>query len=313
MMLRASAVLFVIAGLLGAETAALSGRVTSAEEGVMEGVLISARLDGSTITTTVVSDASGDYKFPASRMQPGHYALRIRAVGYELESPASVDVAAGKNTTAHLKLRKTANPAAQLSNAEWFDSFPGTEAQKASIRNCTHCHTVERIMRSHYTAETFVPVLQRMSTYPQLSFPMMVQKLVAPRIGGGEDPLEQKMDGWRRQAAYLSTLNLSSTDSWKYELHPHARPHGKATQVIYTEYDLPAKTRQPHDVIVDSKGMVWYADFGDQILGKLDPATAKVTEYKVPLAKPGAPTGTLALRFDQEENLWLGMQFQAAI
>jgi hypothetical protein len=47
-----------------------------------------------------------------------------------------------------------------------------------------------------------------MSTYPQLSFPLMPQKLVAPRIGGGEDPLEQKMEGWRRQAAYLSTVNL---------------------------------------------------------------------------------------------------------
>ena len=36
--------------------AALSGQVTSAEEGPMEGVLVSARQDGSTVTVTVVSD-----------------------------------------------------------------------------------------------------------------------------------------------------------------------------------------------------------------------------------------------------------------
>ena len=43
-------------------------------------------------------------------------------------------------------------------------------------------------------------------------------------------------------------------------------------------FRTPAKTRQPHDVIVDSKGMAWYADFGDTILGKMDPANGKVTE-----------------------------------
>jgi streptogramin lyase len=136
---------------------------------------------------------------------------------------------------------------------------------------------------------------------------------VASRIGGGEDPLEQKMAGWQRQAAYLSTLNLSSADTWKFAFQPHARPRGKATQVIYTEYDLPQKTRQPHDVVVDSSGMAWYASFGEQILGKLDPRTGKITEYTLPRLKAGLPTGSLALRFDKDENLWLGMQFQGGI
>ncbi len=313
MMARLLLAFFVVAGLLAAETAALSGKVTSSAEGAMEGVLVSAKKDGSTITTTVVSDENGRYRFPASHLQAGRYTLRIRAVGYDLASPNTVEIRAGEAATADLKLEKTHDLAAQLSNAEWFASLPGTETQRASIRNCTHCHTVERIMRSRYDANTFVPVLERMSTYPQLSFPLMPQKLVAARIGGGEDPLEQKMEGWRRQAAYLSTLNLSSTDAWKYTFHAQARPHGKATQVMYTECDLPQKTRQPHDVIVDSEGFAWYASFGEQILGKLDPKTGKITEYTLPRLKPKLPTGSLALRFDKDENLWLGMQFQGGI
>jgi streptogramin lyase len=168
-------------------------------------------------------------------------------------------------------------------------------------------------MRSRYNADTFVPVVERMSTYPQLSFPQMVQKLVAPRIGGGEDPLEQKLEGWRRQAQYLSTLDLSSGHAWKYDFKTRPRPRGKATRAIYTEYDLPQKTRQPHDVIVDSDGMAWYDSFGEQILGKIDPKTGKATEYQLPRLKPGAPTGSLALRFDKDENLWLGMQFQGGV
>jgi virginiamycin B lyase len=314
--MRLSLLSILLVGLVFAETpspVALTGVVTSAEEGRMEGVLVSARKTGSPITITVVSDANGRYKFPAAKISPGSYALRIRAVGYDLEGPNAVEAMAGKTVTTDLSLRRTSDLAAQLSNAEWLASVPGTEQEKASIRNCTHCHTLERVMRSHYTAETFVPVLQRMSTYPQLSFPLMPQKLVAARIGGGEDPLEQKLDGWRRQARYLSTLNLSAGPAWKYDFKTNPRPKGAATRVIYTEYDLPRKTRQPHDVIVDSEGMAWYASFGEQILGKLDPKTGKVTEYPVPRLKAGAPTGSLALRFDEDQNLWLGMQFQGGI
>jgi hypothetical protein len=40
--------------------AALTGKVTSTQEPTMEGVLVNARLDGSAITTTVVTNAQGE-------------------------------------------------------------------------------------------------------------------------------------------------------------------------------------------------------------------------------------------------------------
>ena len=75
--------------------AALTGVVSSNEEDAMEGVLVSAKREGSTITTTVVTDAQGRYSFPAARMQPGKYTISIRAVGYKLDSAKTVDVPAG--------------------------------------------------------------------------------------------------------------------------------------------------------------------------------------------------------------------------
>ena len=301
---------------LRAETSssvALTGQVTSAEEGPMEGVIVSAKKAGSTITVSVVSDDQGRYRFPAAKLEPGAYSLRIRAVGYDMEGPHEVEIAKGTATTADLKLTKARDLAAQLSNSEWLASFPGTDQQKASIRNCTHCHTLERIARSRYDVDKLTAVVQRMSTYPQLSFPLMVQKLVAARIGGGEDPLEQRMAGWRRQAQYLSTINLSEGPDWSYSFKTLPRPKGRATKVVYTEYELPQKTRQPHDVIVDSQGLAWYASFGEMILGKLDPKTGKVTDYQVPRLKANLPTGSLAVRFDEDENIWLGMQFQGGV
>jgi virginiamycin B lyase len=292
---------------------ALSGLVTSAEEGPMEGVLVSAKRSTSTITTTVVSDREGRYRFPESRLEPGEYAIRIRAAGYDLERAATAAVVRQKPATVDLKLQKTRDLAAQLTNADWFASFPGTEAQKGSIRGCTHCHTLERIVRTRYDVERMMAVIERMSTYPQLSFPFKIQKLPAPRIGGGQESPEQRRAAWRRQAEYLTTINLSAGSEWTYPLKTLPRPKGRATQAIYTEYDLPQRTRQPHDVIVDSEGLVWYASFGEQILGTLDPKTAQVVEYPIPTLKPDAPTGILGVRFDRDENVWLGMQFQGGI
>jgi virginiamycin B lyase len=310
----------VLCGALSASTQTrvaadivLMGLVTSAEEGPMEGVLVSARRKASTITVTVVSDRDGRYRFPRARLEPGEYALRIRAAGYDLESPVSATVTSGATTTVDLELRKARDLAAQLTNADWFASFPGTDAEKNSIRGCTHCHTLERIVRTRYDADGMMAVIERMSTYPQLSFPLKIQKLPAPRIGGGQQSPEQVRAGWRRQAEYLTTLNLHERETWSYPLKTEPRPKGRATQVLYTEYDLPERTRQPHDVIVDSKGLAWYASFGEQILGALDTTSGRVTEYTIPTLKPQAPTGILGLRFDRDENLWMGMQFQGGI
>src|SRR5580658_5918836 len=83
---------------------ALMGKVTAGQE-ALEGVLVSAKKDGSTVTTTVVSDNDGRYSFPAAKLEPGAYSLRIRAVGYDLEGPIQVSVAADKTTAADLTLR----------------------------------------------------------------------------------------------------------------------------------------------------------------------------------------------------------------
>jgi virginiamycin B lyase len=292
---------------------ALTGRVSSAEEGAMEGVLVSAKKTDSIVTTTVLTDAQGRYRFPQARLQPGRYVLRTRAVGFDLEQETEVDVAAPKTATADLTLVKARDLASQLSNTEWLMSFPGTEEQKASIRNCAHCHTLELVARSHHDAKEFVSVIRRMAGYPPLSFPLMPQKTPSPRIGGGASPPEEREPVVQRLAEYLSTLNLSAGPKWSYAFKTLPRPKGEATRVIYTEYDLPKRTRQPHDVIVDRDGMAWYASFGEQILGKLDPSTGTITEYPIPLLKPGAPTGILGMRFDEDENPWLAMQFQAGI
>jgi len=191
------------------QPAALTGVVSSSEEGPMEGVVVRAKGSGGTVTIAVVTDREGRYRFPQARLEPGQYSLRIRAVGYDLESDATASVVAERTTMADLKLRRTRDLAAQLTNTEWLASFPGTDDQKASIRGCAHCHSLELMTRSRHDADEFVAVVERMSGYPPLAFPLMPQRTPSPRIGGGPVSTERQREAWRRQAEYLSTLNLS--------------------------------------------------------------------------------------------------------
>jgi virginiamycin B lyase len=286
--------------------AALTGRVTSQEEGAMEGVVVSAKKDGSTITVSVVSNEQGAYSFPANRLEPGHYSLKIRAVGYDLDGAGTAEVLEHKAATADLKLRKTKSLASQLTNAEWMMSMPGTEEQKAYLLNCVGCHTLERTVRSTHNANDFTQVIWRMNGYAQVSEPIKPQRRMDPDWAG-------KPEQYRTQAEYLATINLSSVSAWEYPLKTLPRPTGRATRVIVTEYDLPRRTVEPHDVIVDQHGMVWYSDFSELYFGRLDPQTGKVTEWPVPELKPGYPTGMLDLEEDKDGQFWLGLMFQGAL
>jgi streptogramin lyase len=288
-----------------ASAPALTGRVASAEEGAMEGVLVSAQRDGSPISVTVVTDRDGRYGFPADRLPPGHYALRIRAIGYELGAAASADVAAQASATTDLTLHRVKDISAQLTSTEWLTSMPGTPEQKRPLIECMSCHTLERVLRSKFTADEFVGVLKRMANYANNSTVQHVQKRVAER--------DVPDDRARRVAEYLASVNLSQRNYWNYELKTLPRPTGAATRIIITEYDLPRATIAPHDVRTDAQGFIWYSNFVEPYLGRLDPRTGEHKEFAYTLPKPKFPTGALALEPDHNGNWWLAMMFQGGL
>ncbi len=296
-----------------APSPALTGLVSSQEEGPMEGVLVSVKRMGSTVTVTVVSDAQGRYDFPRSRVEPGQYSVRIRAVGYELDKAVQAQVTAEKTAYLDLKLAKALDLSRQLSNGEWLMSMTGTQEQKEGFLGCIGCHTLERVVRSQHDAAEFVQVLRRMTQYAQGSTPTRPQLRLSTGRGGGGDMDAAPGASLAKQAEYAATINLSASSKFPYELKTAPRPKGKATKVIITEYDLPRPEALPHDAMADAQGMLWYSDFGSQYLGKFDPKTGKITEYPVPLMEAKEPKGALDLELDRDENIWLGTMYQGVI
>jgi virginiamycin B lyase len=310
----ATAAALVLTGILpvayaAAPRAALIGRIISPEGRPMEGVVVGASPAGSTITTEVVSNHAGEYDFPASRVGPGRYHLEIRAIGYALAGPADVSVGPETTTTANLSLRTVTAIADQMTNSDWLISMPGDRQQKDLLLNCTTCHTIERIVTSHFTAQDFKGVMEVMAGFANQASDLEPQRKlelpasIAAHWGGGKATLR----------SFMASINESKTGKLNYPLKTLPRPSGRGTDVVYTVYALPRPSIQPHDVVVDRAGRVWFSEFGDDYLGELDPRTGKVEEYPIPTERPEEPKGSLDLEFDEQGNLWIARMNQGGV
>jgi streptogramin lyase len=276
----------------------LTGVVSSDAEGPMEGVVVSAKRVEGKITVSVVSDQKGRYGFPAGRLAAGEYEIRIRAIGYDAaDSHIIASVKKQGTTRANIKLNKTQDLAAQLSSTEWLMSIPGTQEQKEKLFVvCMTCHRLAPIFKSTYNADEWKTTLLRMWNWSQAS--SFNKPILSPNR-------ETARPGDEEFAQYLSTINMSAKSTIDFPLKTLPRPRGDDTKVIITEYDLPRPDALPHDAAVDKDGVVWYCDYAEGIVGRLDPRTGEIKEWRNPLVKPGYPGGFQSLELDSDGNPWL--------
>jgi hypothetical protein len=95
MSLMAAAALAVVFGHAPALAQSLIGTVSSAAESAMEGVVISAKRGIATVS--VVSNAKGEFSFPAGKLGAGDYALSISSWSRPRISPPSSRTSSGSS------------------------------------------------------------------------------------------------------------------------------------------------------------------------------------------------------------------------
>jgi streptogramin lyase len=281
----------------GQASTALSGVVSSQAEGQMEGVVVSAKRVGGKVTVSVVSNQEGHYAFPAGRLAAAEYEIRIRATGYDTaDSHLVASLKTGKETKVDIKLSKTQDLPSQLMSTEWLMSIPGTQQQKEKLFVvCMTCHDLTPIFKSSYNATDWKTTLLRMWNWSQSS--SFNKPLLSPNR-------ESSRAGDEEFAQYLSTVNLSAKSTIDFDFKTLPRPRGSDTKVIITEYDLPRADAEPHDAAASQDGLVWYCDYADGIIGRLDPRTGETKEWMNPLEKPGVPGGYQSVEIDKDGNPW---------
>src|SRR5258708_38277474 len=104
----------------------------------------------------------------------------------------------------------------------------------------------------------------------------------APRWLGERPPPPVPAAVAQKFAEYLASINLNGRSSHPFEIKQLPRPKGRATKVVITEYDLPRREIQPHDLVVDPDGMVWFSHFGQQFLSSMYPQTCKTCGNPIP-------------------------------
>src|SRR5215475_3524671 len=110
----------------------LTGSITSASGQKLEGVQVSAKKEGSTITTSVYTDLNGDYFFPP--MADGKYQVWAQTLGFQTAKDA-VDLSATKHQD--FKLAAITDPEdrfRQLPPEMMVAALPEATAEDANIK-----------------------------------------------------------------------------------------------------------------------------------------------------------------------------------
>ena len=139
------------AGLLpaGAQTpAALTGQVTSAEEGAMEGVLVSAKKAGSTVTDHRRQRQGRPLQLPAG---PGSSPASIRSASAPSVTISTTHEHRGRSAEDHQRRSQAPQDRGSRGAAverRMDQQHSGHRPAEGALLNCVGCHTLERVVRS---------------------------------------------------------------------------------------------------------------------------------------------------------------------
>ena len=214
-----------------AADAILSGAIKSPTGEKMGGVTVSAKADGSTITTSVYTDENGDYFFPP--LASGKYNVWAQAITFET-ARAAVDLAANK--AQNFDMKPLADWVRQLPGDELLAALPDATPEDKRLKNivrknCTGCHTASYPLQHKFDEAGWFAVLNTMKQINVLGV------YVPDRALNGNIDKNQKA-----LAAYLAKARGPGETSMKFNLRP--RPSGEAARVVFREYDVPVDAEE---------------------------------------------------------------------
>jgi streptogramin lyase/mono/diheme cytochrome c family protein len=319
--LLASAALVITGFSAQAADQVLSGAITSATGEKLGGVTVSAKLEGSTISTSVYTDESGNYFFPP--MAAGKYSVWAQALGFET-TKSQVDLSAAKKQ--NLTLTAMTDPERrwrQLPGEMMVAALPEASPDDARIKKvftnqCTGCHSPGYVLQFRFDEAGWNKIINLMK--------MVANTGVMPQNAKANGIIEHSQ---KELAAYLARARGPGESSVKVADRP--RPSGEAARAVWTLYDLPlnpdtgigtkynnndgtdwslgttSKIGQlPHDGGMGLDGNLYYTVNNPNkyvSIGKVDTKTGEVKYLKVNNSAGTAATAH-GLTRDAEGNFW---------
>ena len=322
---------FVALGTLLSSTAfadgILSGSISSAAGEKLDGVTVSAKAAGATVTTSVFTDAQGNYYFPP--MPAGKYRVWAQTIGYET-AKGDADLAANKKHDITLKpIADAERRFKQLPGNVMLNGLPEETADDLRMKrlvrnNCTGCHTPSYILQHRFDEAGWHAVIELMKN----------ANVYGTYLGAERKPTGILDFHQKELAAYLARARGPGESAMKVK--PEPRPSGEAARVVFKEYEvpldpdsnLPANFVQNdgsdwslgtpsvlipgwgvHDAWLDLAGNLWFTcniPNRRTTIGKIDAVTGETKLVKVP-ASNGLAGQTHGMTRDPNGIIWFNV------
>jgi streptogramin lyase len=291
-----------LAAVMASADPLLSGAIKAADGKAMDGVTVSAKPEGGTITTTVFTDQSGRYYFPP--LPAGHYHVWAQALSFQT---AKGDVELSANRQQDFALQPMTDAEAtfkQLPGNLVLDALPARtpedQRMKRIVRTvCTGCHTPSFPLQHRFDEAGWNAVIELMKN----------ANVYGTYVGGERKPSGILDFHQKELAAYLARARGPGEPDMDVKLEP--RPSGEAARVMFKEYDLPLDpdSNLPadfvqndgsnwslgtpsvlipgwgvHDAWLDLSGNLWFTcniPNKRTTIGRVDTATGEVKLFKV--------------------------------
>ena len=282
--------------------ALLSGTIKTSDGKPLDGVTVSAKPDGGTVTTSVFTDENGQYYFPP--LPNGHYRVWAQALSFQT-AKSDVDLAANRQQDLSLAPMSDAEATyKQLPGNLVLDALPAATPEQARMKRivrivCTGCHT---------------PSYPLQHRFDEAGWNAIIELMKNANVYGAYVGAERKPSGildfhQKELAAYLAAARGPGTSDMNVKLEP--RPSGEAARAMFKEYDLPldADANLPanfvqndgsdwslgtpstlipgwgvHDSWPDLTGNLWFTcniPNKQVTVGRIDAATGTVKLFKV--------------------------------
>ena len=162
----------------------------------------------------------------------------------------------------------------------WSQSeLPEGAGKKAVQSYCVQCHDLGTVTRGGYNAAGWRNNLNMMinvgSTLPQNEVEPLLQYLVK---------------------------------NFPERPKPAAVIIPGSAKVSIKEWQVPTPGSRPHDPMAAADGSIWYTGQFANVLGRLDPASGKIKEYRLP-----DKSGPHGLTADKDGNIWYTGNFKSTV
>jgi len=303
--------------------AILAGSIRSANGQGMEGVTVSARPEGSTVTTSVFTDEEGIYVFPP--LGNGNYRVWAQTVGFAT-AHAQAQLNGPAVSRRDFTLTAAKDISRQMTGADWFASLPETTIEERRIKqvfktSCTGCHQPSYVLQNRFDKAGWMAIIDFMK----------VINLAGALPRADQAPLPIIQYHQNELAEYLAKYRGPDPNALKPVIV--SRPKGEATLAVITEYliepastpgEYPAQdgndwsvgtptslafTRGTHDVEIDVAGNIWVVDsFPNprRTYARIDAKTGQVKTFKQADAQGNVRTSH-GIRRDQNGILWFNL------